>query len=621
MNKVKLLTVGCISGLCFGAHHASAQGGMQDVSAQNTIQNAIQDAVAHDAAQNSMHEVMQEAMQDAMQDAMQKEMQDAMQEAMQDAMQGAMHEAMQEAVRYASAQGVAVQDNDEQLVSAASVAQIETRQGCAYCPIVRGEIHGNILLELAKSYSGSKHYFEKQDDNGWTMLHWATEVVDNDNYDVVSSEYGFVDYDEQVYLSAKNYMHKLADPNITNNAGETALMRAVYNNNHKMVSIILGNESLMREDLYAGQGRDVFDVISGFRQFLPIEIGADPKIANNTGVTPLMYGARYADVDIVQDLWNSMADDNGDINATDNAGNSALFHTAPRFGNNSPLTSRASKTLIGYGADNFMINNADESVLEQAVNYNNGKLLFELLQLPDYRDRANLFNRQNNRQNTALMLAAQLGHDELVGLMISYGDGEPGVPGDEILDTNIINDRKRGAFMEAAYFGNTEIMRLIHESDSFNGDINLNFRDGDGTTPLMAAVARQHIETVQYLNDLNADPNIQQYYASTGSNKLGTGNTALMYALLNNDASSYQVLLNNAVVDVNLANADGNTALIIAASLGRVSMVRSLLARGANIAIRNNDDLGAMDYAKSQDTEEHRQIADILREHIDDSGA
>ena len=111
---------------------------------------------------------------------------------------------------------------------------------------------------------------------------------------------------------------------------------------------------------------------------------------------------------------------------------------------------------------------------------------------------------------------------------------------------------------------------------------NPNARGSDGSTPLIAAADRGNNEIVEALLSAGADVNAQD----------GKGNTALIVLL---DASKdrrkrnvedYLVLMTTLLraknVNVNLANKNGETALMRAVRLGNVEPAKLLLSAGAN---------------------------------------
>ena len=143
------------------------------------------------------------------------------------------------------------------LIAAALATSPASAADCDYCTAIQGTSppyrtvtdlageNSNLLISIALLYHGTIADLEATDDNGWTMLHWAVEVVNNDSYGGYDAQYTQVSgnqnelsFNEQVYQAAKVYMHKRANPNIVNNVGESALIRAVAKNDERMVNIL-----------------------------------------------------------------------------------------------------------------------------------------------------------------------------------------------------------------------------------------------------------------------------------------------------------------------------------------------------------------------------------------------
>ena len=470
---------------------------------------------------------------------------------------------------------------------------------CHYCSgIITPNDNDVPLARLNFLYIGTTGRLQETDENGWTMLHWAVEAAAESQTEL--KPLAFEAHRENLLRATRIYLQKRADPNIKNNAGETALMRAVFYNDAEMVNILLGNAPLTADDFTIGEARDRFnDYEQTWRNISP-PIDSNPNRVNNNGDTALMYAARYADYAIVENLINHGAN----VNDTDNDDNNALFHLAQRsLGRLSVLSHdfNIGFSLVTLVQNISATNNNGENILEHAINHNNINLLDNLL---THHEDNPIFNSQNDEGNTPLMLAAQLGRTEMVGLMINRTD----------ISVNVVNNNSRNAFIEAAYFGHVDIMKQLYALDSFN-TVNLNYRDNTGATPLLAAVAQGNYAAVKYLLEIGADPNSRQCAVFIFTVCIGTGNTPLLYAVKNRDnRSTRDLILEDANLD--LANEDGITPLILAASLGYPIYVSSLLHHGADPFIGDDNDLSALAHAGSQNTDKHREIVDLLLRHI-----
>ena len=102
-------------------------------------------------------------------------------------------------------------------------------------------------------------------------------------------------------------------------------------------------------------------------------------------------------------------------------------------------------------------------------------------------------------------------------------------------------------------------------------------------------ISENNIDMVKLLSDLEqgADINLQ--------NK--DGNTALIYAIRENNIEMVKLLLLEKGADTNLQNKDGNTALIYAIRENNIEMVKLLLEQGANTNLQNKDGNKGLMYA------------------------
>src|SRR5262245_16240952 len=123
----------------------------------------------------------------------------------------------------------------------------------------------------------------------------------------------------------------------------------------------------------------------------------------------------------------------------------------------------------------------------------------------------------------------------------------------------------------------TRIMNALRDGDrqKFKKGLSkdfraINLRGPGGATPLMYAALYSDAETVRFLLDHGADPNIKNQ----------AGATALMWAL--DDVEKTRLLVEHGA-DVNARSEEGRTPLIIAAyQFGSAPIIKLLLDRGAN---------------------------------------
>lgn len=125
--------------------------------------------------------------------------------------------------------------------------------------------------------------------------------------------------------------------------------------------------------------------------------------------------------------------------------------------------------------------------------------------------------------------------------------------------------------------------------------INLNVRARNGDTALMVASYKGNVAAVKSLLDKEAEPNT-------------TGWTALHYAAAIGNDQIVQLLLDaSAYIDAGSPNQ--TTPLMMAAREGKIFTVKLLLDSGADLTIKNNLGMNAIDFAKKFD---HQDIVDGL---------
>ena len=191
---------------------------------------------------------------------------------------------------------------------------------------------------------------------------------------------------------------------------------------------------------------------------------------------------------------------------------------------------------------------------------------------------------------TALMMASELGHHEMVRALLDHGaqvdarmvDGWSALLHASfrghlavvhaLLDkgSNVETmELKTGAtaLMLAAQEGHTQIIRTLVSKGA-----NVDARSNSGETALILAAHVGHAEVVRALLEHGAEINA----------KNNDGGTALMSASFVGDDETVRVLLANDA-DGNLQKNDGTTAIMMAVQKGHHEAVVALLARGANV--------------------------------------
>ena len=170
---------------------------------------------------------------------------------------------------------------------------------------------------------------------------------------------------------------------------------------------------------------------------------------------------------------------------------------------------------------------------------------------------------------TPLIQASRSGDTPLIDLLLKSG-----------AKATLAHPDGETALMAAARTGHLDAVRLLIEA---NSDVNASTYQQE--TALMWAAAEGHADVVKALLDAKADPNRKARVTTIEERKHADhptgGFTALMYAVRNGHEAVARVLAQRAA-DLNLANGDGVTALIVAIVNDRFDLAATLVDLGAD---------------------------------------
>ncbi|WP_167883772.1 ankyrin repeat domain-containing protein [Leptospira stimsonii] len=195
----------------------------------------------------------------------------------------------------------------------------------------------------------------------------------------------------------------------------------------------------------------------------------------------------------------------------------------------------------------------------------------------------------NSRGETPLLTSLDLGNEDLIRRFLDAGAdcGKKDFAGNTPLP-------------KAVSTGNMEIVESVYENEEPRPD--LEERNGEGYTPLLLAVDLGHFFIVEYL--LNQDADFLK--------KNSEGRTVLHLTSLHNDFEILDLFLEREDSKSILENrdADGNTALLLAASHDSVECLERLLTIGADPLKINSSGKTGLEEAERQ---KYHHVVKILK--------
>jgi ankyrin repeat protein len=346
-----------------------------------------------------------------------------------------------------------------------------------------------------------------------------------------------------------------ANPNVTDNLGQTPLGICINNNDAKVAEVL------------ATGGVDI-------HQPVPIE---DNAIASVLAMqrSPSVFSA----------IINPIT-----VNTTDKSGRTVL-HIAVIAGNETAVTdilkiSTSSIALINK-KDNDDKNSVDYA-LERPDSRIHISIAEQLILAGGYCDnaifsyfgpavRSGNYNIRRNEGLAPIHFAVIENHMGLITFLL-----------DKKVDLNIKTTSGATALHEAARIGNKDVIALLIKNDA-----DVNAKDAKGNTPLHVGIpANVYLDILGMLIANGADVNLRDEH----------GDTPLHIAImLNRSAESIQLLLNSES-DVHIRNINGKTPLYIAVQERRIALIPLLLADGSEIFAADNNGTTPFDLSvKSND--------------------
>lgn len=310
--------------------------------------------------------------------------------------------------------------------------------------------------------------------------------------------------------------------------------------------------------------------------------GADIDVRDKDGDTPLVWAIRSHHLGCVEVLLHAGA--KVDVRSTDDNGFAAL-HVAADQGSDAMVY-----LLLEFEADINILNNLGETAAIRAVGGGHKRVVQTLSEFG-----ANFTIATARNGYTPLHFAVHLEREDIVKIL-SKG-----------VDTLIADHDGETPLMWAARGGNARLVEIMMaDRETFDEDspdgcvalrlasfhgrdeavdallkgVNKDALDCDGERPLIWAVAGGHLPMVKALVAAGFNVNVRR--GSDGCAPLhlaaGGGHDGILFTLLR--AGTYKDILDN----------KGTTPLLWATAEGHLTMVRGLLAAGANCNIRSKED-------------------------------
>ena len=197
-------------------------------------------------------------------------------------------------------------------------------------------------------------------------------------------------------------------------------------------------------------------------------------------------------------------------------------------------------------------------------------------------------NIQDNNGWTALMRASKHNHISII-IMLLQANANP----------HLKKSNGSNALMIASFYGNYEVVELL-----ISIGVDYKYQQEDGWNAFMLACIKGHTQIVELLLKENIDPNVQNEY----------GANAFMVACANGHTQIVELLLKEQV-DPYVQLKDETNAFMLACAIGHIQIVELLLKKQVDPNVQNKDGWNTFMLACANG---HTQIVELLlKEQID----
>lgn len=352
-----------------------------------------------------------------------------------------------------------------------------------------------------------------------------------------------------------------ADIHAADKDGQTPLFHAVHWGNLPAVRRLVASGAQINARDTAGWTPIIHACAAGtgrgqeYARTMPaalMDAGADIHLADNNGMTALMYAAQNGRADTLQLLLEKGAQ----VNAADDFGMTALLYAAQSscFGaENVPL-------LLQHGADARAVNHEGETALRFAAAH--ATLLPAVQALLDA---GADINARDSSGYTALSVADQLGNAEIARLLIENGAAAA------ISATTVETSKYTQSEIDRRLFTAVQKSQADIIQELVRNGANLNAEDEKGSTPLLLAARKGDLAILKLLFDLGASDERMD--------------DALRIAAHESSLTDCVAYLVARGANVNAMDDKGRTPLAMATWGGRIANVRFLLEHGADVRV------------------------------------
>jgi uncharacterized protein len=341
-----------------------------------------------------------------------------------------------------------------------------------------------------------------------------------------------------------------ANPNVTDNFGQTPLGICIANNDAKVAEVLAtggldihqpipAEENAIASILAMEKSPAVFNAILN-----PITVNS----ADRSGRTILHIAVIAGNENAVSDILKISSAPITLINKKDNEDKNSVDYALERPDSRVHISIAEQLILAGGYCDNQIFTYFGPAV------------------------RSGNYNIRRNEGLAPIHYAVIDNHTGLIYFLL-----------DKKVDLNIKTTSGATALHEAARVGNKDVIALLIKNGA-----DVNARDGKGNTPLHVGIpANVYLDVLGMLVANGADVNLRDEH----------GDTPLHIAImLNRSPESIQFLLNSDS-DVHIRNINGKTPLYIAVQERRITLIPLLLAEGSEIFAADNNAVTPFDLA------------------------